>query len=938
MDRREPPALEPTRRLAGAALCAVFFVSGAAALAFETVWFRQLGLVFGNGVWATGIVLASFMGGLALGNSLAARRSPRFTRPLRAYAALEMSVGLSGAVIVLTLPLLRATFAAILAPLEGVPWAVNALRLAGAFVLLVIPTTAMGMTLPVLVRALAFRRESFGASIGLLYGWNTLGAVAGTLAAEMWLIRALGVRGTGLFAASLDLLAALTTLAIARRLETAPAAPPAETPVSPPPARGGRRILAAAFLAGAILLGLEVLWFRLLLLFAIGSSTTFAVMLAVVLAGIGLGGLAGSAWLGRDPAAWRRSAAVALFAGAACLVTYALFDDLIVALGFSYVADVPSVVVRASFLMFGVSLASGTIFTLFAAALETAGGDATRAAGRLTFANTTGALLGSLVAAFALLPGLGLEASLFVMAAGYGVVALLAGGGRSRVLLATGAAYLLLLALFPWGSMRTRYLILSVKKYSGPETHLVAVREGTTETSAYLMDLEQGEPEYYRLITNGFSMSGTYHSSQRYMKLYVYLPVALHPAPRDALLISYGVGSTARALADTAALRTIDVVDISKDILSMSAIPQPGEADPLRDPRVRVHVEDGRYFLQATANRYDLITAEPPPPKNAGVANLYSAEYFALARARLRPGGYITYWLPVHSLEEDDSRAIVRAFCRAFPDCTLWAGAELDWMLMGSNGAGAAEDAVLRRQWDDPKVEPELRRLGLETPEQLGALFMADAEGLKAFVGEVEPLVDDRPQRLTPYRPLPPGPTYVALTDFARAREAFAASPWVAAHWPPALRAATRPFFMYQGIRDGLYWERYLPERKPSLGDLHRVLLDSRLEALPILLLGSNPDLQRIARVKASRGESDAWTESQLAIAAIARRDYAAAVDHAGRASPTTDAKAAFRYAYALALAGRGGAAEAFLAANASVMDAGSRAFLAETFRIGAAP
>jgi hypothetical protein len=395
------------------------------------------------------------------------------------------------------------------------------------------------------------------------------------------------------------------------------------------------------------------------------------------------------------------------------------------------------------------------------------------------------------------------------------------------------------------------------------------------------------------------------------------------------------VGSTARALADTAELRTIDVVDISRDILGMSGIPHPGTADPLRDPRVKVHVEDGRYFLQATPRRYDLITAEPPPPKHAGVVNLYSAEYFALARSRLRAGGFLTYWLPVHSLEEDDSRAIVRAFCDAFPDCTLWAGTDLDWMLAGSNGAtGPVDEAAFRRQWDDPKVGPEMRRLGIENPEQLGALFMADAEGLKAFAGSAEPLVDDRPQRLGPIRGVPPGAEYARLTDASRARDAFASSRWVAERWPPALRLRTLASFEYQGMRDGLFWRRYVPERNPSLFDLHRALTATGLEALPTLLLGSNPDLQRIARIKSSRGDAGTWTESQLAIGALARRDYPAAVEHSGRAGPSGDPARAFQYAYALSLAGRGAEAQAFVDREGRAIAPDARAFLSQTFAL----
>ena len=348
-----------------------------------------------------------------------------------------------------------------------------------------------------------------------------------------------------------------------------------------------------------------------------------------------------------------------------------------------------------------------------------------------------------------------------------------------------------------------------------------------------------------------------------------------------------------------------------------------------------VHVEDGRYFLQATTRRYDLITAEPPPPKNAGVVNLYSTEYFALARSRLRPGGFLTYWLPVHSLEEDDSRAIVRAFCDAFADCTLWAGSDLDWMLMGSNGAdGPVEEAVLRRQWDDPRVGREMRRLGIEGPEQLGALFMADAKGLRAFVGGAEPLVDDRPQRLSPVRASRPGAAYARLADAPSARDAFLSSAWIAARWPPALRDRTLASFEYQGMRDGLFWGKLLPSRKPSSRDLHRVLTTTRLEALPVLLLGSNPDLQRVARLKSSRGGSEEWTESQLAIAALARRDYPAAAKHAGRARPEGDPERAWRYAYALALAGRTAEARAFLDRHGSAILPERRVFLSETFAL----
>jgi hypothetical protein len=234
------------------------------------------------------------------------------------------------------------------------------------------------------------------------------------------------------------------------------------------------------------------------------------------------------------------------------------------------------------------------------------------------------------------------------------------------------------------------------------------------------------------------------------MKLYVYLPLALHPDTRDTLLISYGVGSTAKALTDSRRLETIDVVDISEDILEMSNIIYPGDDNPLHDERVRVHIEDGRFFLNTTKKRYDLITSEPPPPKNAGVVNLYSQEYFELIRERLNPGGYTSYWLPVMQLEPIESLAIIKAFCNAFDDCSLWSGAGLEWMLLGSNGAKAEIDYTeFSAQWREPHVRKELIALGFESPAQLGSLFMADTALLTELTTDVAPVADNYPSRIS---------------------------------------------------------------------------------------------------------------------------------------------------------------------------------------------
>ena len=272
-----------------------------------------------------------------------------------------------------------------------------------------------------------------------------------------------------------------------------------------------------------------------------------------------------------------------------------------------------------------------------------------------------------------------MEQSLFLIAVLYGVIArFLTFGGSERtpllgppllaapprrILYATAAMFLAGLALFPFGSMEERLLPIPVARWADMEAdrRVIGVREGLTETVIYFERLVTGKPVSHVMLTNSFSMSTTGYGVRRYQKLYVYWPVAVHPDLRRALLIGYGVGNTAKAMTDSSSLETIDVVDLSRDILAMNRLVYPNEADlPLRDPRVRVHIEDGRYFLQTTAQRFDLITGEPPPPGIAGVENLYSREYFQCFRSACVRG--LGYWLHLR-IWRRQHMSILRAFC-----------------------------------------------------------------------------------------------------------------------------------------------------------------------------------------------------------------------------------------------------------------------------------
>ncbi len=369
------------------------------------------------------------------------------------------------------------------------------------------------------------------------------------------------------------------------------------------------------------------------------------------------------------------------------------------------------------------------------------------------------------------------------------------------------------------------------------------------------------------------------------MKMYVYLPVAIHPAPRKALLISYGCGVTAKALTDTAEFRQIDVVDISKDILDLSSVvyPEPSE-HPLNDPRVTVFIEDGRFFLLTTSERYDLITGEPPPPKGAHIVNLYTREYFQLIHDRLAPGGMTTYWLPQDSLSHDDARGIMRAFCDVFENCSLWLGGGQNWMLVGiREGHRPVSEERFRRQWNDATVRPILQASGFETPEQMGSFYIADTKFLRELLRDDLPLVDNFPHRLSPTSSvLKPERQYAELLSPDAARQRFLDSELIDQLWPAPIREETAPYFDQRCFIHDLWSADRFRMSGIRVGSLAGVdhLMSANLETAVLWALASGYREQRIAERVAGELPDHPIVRFKLGHGALARRDLTKAVEH----------------------------------------------------------
>jgi len=917
-------------------LSLVFFASGAASLIFEAVWFHRCGLVFGNSVWATSLVLSSFMAGLAVGNAAVARRGWQIRRPIRAYALLEVVVAVSGLAATLILPAMTGAFVSVARTFVEDPWLVNLARVAMAFVVLVVPTTAMGATLPVLVEAASREEEGFGHALGRLYGWNTLGAVVGVVGAEVVLIARFGVTTSAVLAGVIDLGAAAWAFQLSRSgLDRTNLKRPANGSAVIPGWKVARLAL-ATFLAGGTLMALEVLWFRFLMMFIIPSTLVVAIMLAVVLTAIAVGGLTAALVTKRSGEDLALLPTFALVAGATVVASYLSFRSLTEG---AQITEWYRAVWMTLVLTFPTSVVSGMLFTLFGVAFKRRITAAAVAAGLMTLLNTAGAMLGPLMAAFVLLPFLGVERSLWGAALVYGVVGLLTVRGSlagmatmgARACVAAGLVTALLLGFFPFGMMQTSYFIRAASAYLGDGARMIASREGPSETIFLLEKDWLGKPVYHRLVTNGFSMTGTSTKAKRYMRYFVYWPMLLHEAPlRRVLLVGYGAGVTAKAITALKSVESMDVVEISRDVVAMSDLIYSPADHPLRDTRVRLHVEDGRQYLLTTKDRFDLITGEPPPPGTPGTVNLYTREYFQLLRDRLVDGGIVTYWLPVAREGGYNTSAVIRAFCDAFDDCSLWNGTPSDLMLVGTNRLkGPVSVSHFAQAWNDSTVWSDMREVGFETPAQIGATFLGDAGYLRRITEAAAPLTDDFPRRLLWSRSVPSlsDPRFVdyyhTVLDPGLARGRFEKSELVRGLWPSTLSSETLPFFEAQQIINKVLLEGANTLR--DIEDLHFLLTRTSLRRPALWALDSDDVQQLIAD---SGDDGTGLVEYTLGVRSLVARNYVAAAEFFSTAEQRGYRSATTRplLVYALCLAGR--LSDAALAANgASSASADERHF-----------
>ena len=734
------------------ALSLLFFLSGCAALIYQILWLRLLGLVFGVTVYAASTVLAAFMAGLALGSLLAGRVADRIRHPLRWFAAAECGIALSAIASPWMLGALERLYVAWFPSLPAVSGAVTGARLLMAGAALIVPTLLMGTTLPLVLRSSLVSGGKLGLRLGVLYASNTTGAIVGTLVSGLLLIPAYGISRTFLVAAALNGAVALCALILSTRMWREPSGSP-DSPHGGPerPAlqiessRARLAVLITFAISGFVSIGAEVVWFRVAVLIIRPTVYAFAVMLATILGGIAIGSYLVSPRLSRGAPGLSgpgiRALAVLEFLIAVAIVlsvaALQLGPDLArraqPVLSRVMPAYLPFLVVHSMLMLFPSALLMGVAFPIGARLWTRSGAEGSGAGdvGRFYAVNVCGGIAGSLVAGFLLLPLIGSRGTLLVLGALTAAAAtwlLLTDPAKNRTSLIVAG-----LALFVAACVYTPDPFDVFLRQRFPGQRVIWREEGVQSTVSVH---ESGTLRSLHL--DGNHQASTSGGTVAVHRRIGGIGVAIHPDPRATLVIGLGGGATAGAVSRFP-FAQVEVVELSEAVVKAAPFFSSINNDLLKRPNVHVRVDDGRNFLMLGRQKYDVITADIILPIHAGAGNVYSQEYFRLVSAALDDDGIAVQWV---AGTEQEYKLIARTFLSVFPHTTLWADGSL---MVGSNRPLRLKAADFDWKLAVPEARAALQELGYPSFEALVSQYRAGPEELRALVGPGPVLTDDRP-------------------------------------------------------------------------------------------------------------------------------------------------------------------------------------------------
>lgn len=732
------------------------FGSGCTALIYQTIWLRQFRLIFGASTAANAAVISVFMAGLGVGALVLGRRVDRHASPLRFYAGVELLVALSAALTPLLLIALDALYVATGGSLALGTGPATLARLGIALLVLGLPTFAMGGSFPAVVKAIETGADASRRSVGLVYGINTLGAVAGVVLATFWLIEQLGnLRSLGV-AVVLNLAVAIVAFWLARSGGQADSRGATEKPQEAGAASGERAVtsgfvLSAAFAVGFVFFLMEIVWYRLLSPLLGGTSFAFGLILAVALAGIGSGGL-GYALRRRERVPTLGGFAIVCGLESLLLALPIALGDRIAVLAWwfrssaeSFGGQILGWTVVCAIVVFPVALIAGFQFPMLIGLLGRGKAHVGRHVGSAYAMNTAGSILGAIAGGFGVLPLIGAVAAWKVAALVLLVVVLFAMlvnrplklslAGSWMVIAISLAAGACLLAEGPTAGWRHSPIGAGRMNVAGPLGNEVENPEvnwirdylqGRRRAIAWEVDgiessIALGADNAFAFIVNG-KADGNARYDAGTQVMGGLTGALLHPDPRKALVIGLGSGSSAGWLAVLPSIERVDVIELEPAILQVAKACAAVNENVLENQKVRVHIGDARELIRTLEDRYDLIFSEPSNPYRAGIASLYTVEFYEAASARLARGGLFLQWLQAYEIDMDTLRTIFASMLEVFPHVEVWQTKAQDLLLVGADAPPLLDRARLEARLREPVFSRAL----------LSAWRVEDLEGLLA--------------------------------------------------------------------------------------------------------------------------------------------------------------------------------------------------------------
>ncbi len=762
------PVSDPGMRL----LWLPFALSGFAGLVYEVVFSKELALTFGSTARASTTVLATYMGGLALGSHLGATLARRLERAARAYALTEVGIAAITALTPAIFPLVRRAYVALAHGTPSDAAHLPLLQLGLGAIAILPPTLLMGMTTPFLVRHFERTRgRGVGISLGGLYGANTLGAAFGAILAGTMILPSFGIGRATWLAAGLNILAGISALVIDAFLRRTPPAitdvalgasqtaeetTAAESDESELIAARRERFVGYAILGigGIVTLALETAYVHLLATVAGNSAYAFSLMLFCFLLGLGLGAALGRAWLAKHMdlvlglAAAQVCVAICvlagLFAWSGIPTYFGSFWGFARAVTFGEREFIRACVCGVTMLPVAVAIGAAYPLSMELVTRRESGARAIAVMGRAMVINTAGNIVGALVTTFLLLPHLGSVPTVTALALtsiALGVLALCAERGapwRDRNELTMFASVvglsLALLVARPrdldWDELATGANVYFARQPWGHVVdHAESAEGGITSVAANQM--EDGR-RVLTLLTNGKFQGDDNPDGEMRAQLGFGLAPLLHTTARDrALVIGFGTGVSSRTIRD-AGYRSIEIAELSRDMLTMADRHFGGVSDHvLSSPGVRSFVTDGRNHLLLSDNRYDLISIEISSIWFAGASSLYTHEFYELAATRLAPRGVLQQWMQLHRLSQENIAAIMRAVHEVFPQVWLYMVGQ-QGQLVACRADCMPTEAALAAIAGNPRLGIALEYFGGE-PRRILEDRILDTAALEAF-------------------------------------------------------------------------------------------------------------------------------------------------------------------------------------------------------------